>query len=256
MLAVTRKNKINDIIQDKKSVTVLELADMFDVTEETIRRDLRLLEKEGLCMRTYGGAFIQDGVENNIDLNVRKVAYVDSKSSIALECKKIIHNGDTIFLDPSTTALFIARVIKDMRLTVLTNSILIISELCDIPNIHLIAVGGNYSIENKAFYGLTTAQFLNQYYLDKSFISCRTLSMEHGITDSVESLCQIRQIAVHRSQKTYIVADHSKFNGTSFIKICSFDVVDGIISDFIPNKAWNDFFKNNNVEYLYAPTNK
>ena len=74
MLAVARKARIRDIILEKKSITVTELAKEFDVTEETIRRDLKQLESEGFLTRTYGGAFIQDGVENDIDTAIRQTA--------------------------------------------------------------------------------------------------------------------------------------------------------------------------------------
>ena len=145
MLAVTRKSEIKDIVLEKKSVTVTELAKIFSVTEETIRRDLKQLESEGFLTRTYGGAFIQDGVENNIDLSIRETAYLKNKQAIASRCRELIHNGDSIFLDSSTTTLTIAKAINDMRLTVVTNSLMIINELCDKANIHLIAIGGNYT---------------------------------------------------------------------------------------------------------------
>ena len=150
MLAVTRKTKIKEIILERKSITVLELAKRFSVTEETIRRDFKQLEDEGFLTRTYGGAFIQDGVANNIDLTIRETAYTENKQNIAEKCQNIINNGDSIFLDSSTTALQIAKAIKNMRLTVSSNSLLIINELCEKENIHLVTLGGTYLPDNKA----------------------------------------------------------------------------------------------------------
>lgn len=254
MLAITRKNEIKDIIRDKKSVTVTELSKHFSVTEETIRRDLKQLEEEGLLIRAYGGAFIQDGVENNVDLNIRKSAYVESKEAIAHCCKQFIHNGDSLFIDSSTTSLALAKEISDIRLTVMTNSLLIINELCEKPNIHLIAIGGNYSSVDQAFCGLNSNLILQKYYLDKAFVSCRTLSMENGVTDSIESVAGIRQLAIQRSKETYLIADYSKFNHTSFIHICDFDDVDYIISDYSPTDEWNAFFHKHQVRYCHAGT--
>ena len=79
MLAIERRNKTKEIITEKKSITVVELAEMFDVTEETIRRDLKILEEENFLTRTYGGAFIQDGVLNDINLSIRENILVDNK---------------------------------------------------------------------------------------------------------------------------------------------------------------------------------
>ena len=107
MLAVARKTQIKDILLEKKSVTVVELSKRFSVTEETIRKDLQQLENEGFLSRTYGGAFIQDGALNDIDLTLRETAYVESKEAIADKCAELIHHGDSVFLDASTTATFL-----------------------------------------------------------------------------------------------------------------------------------------------------
>ena len=126
MLAVARKTQIKDILLEKKSVTVVELSKRFSVTEETIRKDLQQLENEGFLSRTYGGAFIQDGALNDIDLTLRETAYVESKEAIADKCAELIHHGDSVFLDASTTATFLAKRIRNMRLTIVTNSLMAI----------------------------------------------------------------------------------------------------------------------------------
>jgi len=220
MLAVTRKNQIKDIIQEKKSVSVSELALKFSVTEETIRRDLKFLEDEGFLTRTYGGAFIQDGVENEVDLDIRETVYEDSKKAIAKKALELIHNGDTIYLDTSTTAYYIAKAIWDMNLTVLTNSLLIVDFLSKFENIRIICIGGQFSHKSKSFIGRSTQKVLGYYFVDKTFMSCRSLSMEHGITDSNEETAIIRQNLLDRSNKIYIIADYSKFDKTSFVNIC------------------------------------
>lgn len=250
MLAVTRKNKIKDILIERKSITVTELSKTFDVTEETIRRDLKFLEDEGFLTRTYGGAFIQSGVENNVTVELREVAYTKSKDAIAKECRKLIHNGDSIFLDASTTALFVARAISDMRLTVVTNSLLIIDQLTELDNIRVVCIGGTLSRDHKAFQGNATIQALDDLYLDKTFMSCRSLSMEHGITDSSEGMAMIRQKLLKRSNEIYLIADYSKFDKTSFIHICDFDNLTGIVTDKVLNQEWKNFLIKKNTTFI------
>jgi len=252
MLAVTRKAKIKDIILEKKSVTVTELSKIFSVTEETIRRDLKQLEDDGFLTRTYGGAFIQDGVENNVELTIRETAYMESKKAIAKKCLSLIHNGDSIFLDASTTALQIARELQGMRLTVVTNSLLIINELQDKEDIRLITLGGSYAPRDKAFVGNTAIRNLESFYLDKTFMSCRSISMEHGITDSNESIAAIRQTLLTRSNYIYLVADHSKFNKTSFITISGFDAITGLITDKNLDSQWTEYLTKYNVTLYEA----
>ena len=181
MLAIARKNKIKDILNEYKSITVTELSNNFNVTEETIRRDLKTLEDEGFLSRTYGGAFIQSGAENNVDISLREVAYVDSKTAIATMCKNLIHNGDSIFLDCSTSANFVARAITHKRLTVVTNSLLIVDNLSGYDNIKLVVVGGTLNKEHKAFVGSVALASLDELYVDKIFMSSRSISLSNRL---------------------------------------------------------------------------
>lgn len=253
MLAVTRKSQIRDITLEKKSVTVTELAKRFSVTEETIRKDLQQLENEGFLSRTYGGAFIQDGVINDIDLTLRETACVESKEAIALSCSQLIHHGDTIFLDASTTASFLAKQIREMRITVVTNSLMVIDQLKSSDSIHLICIGGIYTSKSKAFNGRAAIQGLKEYYLDKAFMSCRSLSMEHGITDSNEDIALIRQTLLNSSNNVYLIADKSKFNKTSFLHICDYEHITGIVSDYDFTPEWKTFLTEKNVSIYKCP---
>lgn len=248
MLAVTRKAEIKDIILEKKSVTVTELSKAFSVTEETIRRDLKQLEAEGFLTRTYGGAFIQDGVENTVNVSLRETIYLKSKEAIGRKCLDLIHHGDSIFLDSSTTALSIAKAVRDMRLTVVTNSLLVINELCGQDNIRLVTVGGTYTSRDKAFNGLITSANLETFYLDKVFMSCRSLSIEHGITDSLESVAAVRQTMMRRSKEVYLVADYSKFDNTSFIFIANFKNITGVVTDRQLDDRWKEFLNSQHVK--------
>ncbi len=239
MLSVTRKQKIKDLILERKSATVTELSRMFSVTDETIRRDLRSLEEDGVLMRSYGGAFVQSGVKNLIDSSIRSTVYIEEKSFIAEKCKHIIQNGDVIFLDNSTTTFFIAKVIQEMRITIVTNSLPIINLLSKNDNIRLICIGGFYSDKELAFYGSKAQKALEEYYVDKAFFSCRSLSLDHGVTDSNDDWAQMRKTIIERSKERYLVADYSKFNQTSFINICGFDHLDAIFTDRPLSQDWH-----------------
>lgn len=247
MLAVTRRNQIREILLEKKSVTVTELAGTFDVTEETIRRDLQLLENEGFLSRTYGGAFITEGVLNEVDLTLRETAYLDSKEKIAAQCASLVHHGDTVFLDASTTAAVVSKWLRNMRITVVTNSLMVVDQLKDAEPIHLILIGGTYSAKSKAFNGGLTLQDLRNYYVDKTFMSCRSVSLEHGVTDSNEELAELRRLLLTASNQVYLIADRSKIGKTSFVRICDFESIDGLISDHTFDDEWKQFLEEKNV---------
>lgn len=238
MIPPMRRREIYNEIQEKKSASVSSLAKQFSVTEETIRRDLKELESQGLVTRTYGGAFIQSGVENLVDITVRAGAYMASKQAIAESCLQFIHNGDTIFMDNSTTVYHLAKLLRKMHLTVLTNSLSIINLLASSDMIRLTSIGGSYSKSEKAFYGNVALRELNSYYVDSAFLSCRSLSLDNGVTDSTERWTVLRQKAIERSGKSYILADYTKFGRSSFLSVCGFDAIEAIITDKPQSDEW------------------
>lgn len=231
MLAVERRACIKETVQEQKSVAVSELARRFQVTEETIRRDLKVLESQGALTRTYGGAFIQGGSINEVDVTLRETSYVEAKRQIAAQCRTLIHNGDSIFLDSSTTALEIARAVREMRLTVLTNSLLIADALSRSESIRLQVIGGILQPQSMSFLGQAALTALAPYYVDSAFVSCRSASLDRGITDSNEQSAAFRADAIRRAQRAYLVADHTKFGQTSFVQICGFEALTGIVTD-------------------------
>lgn len=250
MLPIARRNKIKSIITEKKSVIVSELSKNFGVTEETIRKDLQLLEEEGFLTRTYGGAYISSGVENDVDVNLREHIHIEGKESIAKMCLDYINSGDSIFLDASTTSLHIASNLSDKRLTVTTNSVKIMELLSKNPNIKLVIIGGRVEHPSMSAVGRNAEFNLRNYFFDSAFISCRALSMQNGITDSNEQQAEIRKIAIEHSNHTYLIADYTKFDRTAFTKICDFDSINTLVVDKPLSPEWHSFLKNQNINYV------
>ncbi|MDZ5474066.1 DeoR/GlpR family DNA-binding transcription regulator [Bacillus sp. 31A1R] len=250
MLPIARKNKIKEIIIEKKSVTVAELTELFQVTEETIRRDLKQLEDEGILNRTYGGAYISEGVQSDVDVKLREFIHVEGKKKIASKCLSFIKSGDSIFLDASTTSLVIASMLKDHKLTVVTNSIKVVTTLMDSPSIRIVVIGGTLSNSSLSNLGRTAEDNTRKYFFDSAFISCRSVSMQHGITDSNEQQAAIRQIAAEHANNVFLVADYTKFDKTSFASICGFEDVNAIVVDNTLSDEWRKFLEEKNIQLL------
>ena len=118
MLALERRNLILEKLQEEKRVVVSELSQLYSVSEETIRRDLDKLEKEGLATKSYGGAVINEDVGIDLPFNIRKNQNVQGKQKMAEIAASMVNDGDHIFLDASTTAVFVAKALKEKeRLT-------------------------------------------------------------------------------------------------------------------------------------------
>lgn len=253
MLALTRKNKIRELVLEQKNVTVSELAVFFSVTEETIRRDLKSLEESGLLIRTYGGAYIQDGVVNDIRASLRETILVPNKQRIAKKCAEFINNGDTIALDASTTAFHICNEVKNKRLTVLTDSLKVANYLSNYENIHLISTGGTFLNKYSSFIGKSARQTIREYFVDKVFLSCRSVDMKHGVTDANEDIAAIRTILAERAKKVFLIADHSKFDNVSFVSICNFDKICAVVVDEPLSFEWHQFLEQKSID-LYECT--
>ena len=124
MLAAERRNEILAQLKAEGKVVVADLSKKYDVTEETIRRDLEKLEGEGFAERTYGGAVLRENDKEELPFLVRKRANVEAKKHIASKISEMIEDGERIMLDASTTALFVAKQIRSKKnITVITNSI-------------------------------------------------------------------------------------------------------------------------------------
>lgn len=232
MLVVERQQKITELINERKSVRVTELSEIFNVTEETIRRDLEKLEQEQKLARSHGGAVrIQssEGVES--PYFEREITNVAEKQEIAQEAVKKIVEGDKIILDASSTAWYMAKVLPNKQITVLTNSIKVAMELSSKDQINVISTGGTLLSKSLSFVGPMAESSLKSYHVNKAFISCKGLHLENGISDSNEQQAQIKCQMIERSDMVYIMVDYSKVGVQSFSHIDRLDVIDEIIMD-------------------------
>lgn len=252
MLALERRNQIIEKLQEDKRVVVSDLSRQFGVSEETIRRDLEILDKEGIATKSYGGAVFNEN--NNIDMpfNVRKKKNVSGKQKIAEIVANMIDDGDHIILDASTTAVYIAKAIKNKEhLTVITNSIEIMIELSDVSDWNIISSGGSLKEGYLALVGPQAVESLSVFNVEKAFMSCKGLSADRGITEGNEQFAQTKQVMMHSAQKKILTADSSKFDRVAFSKVCDIKDIDTIITDEKPSSTWMEFFDRYGVECLY-----
>ncbi len=252
MLAAERRNLILEKVHENKKVIVSELSREFDVSEETIRRDLDKLEEDGHVIKSYGGAILNDKGSIDLPFNVRWKANTQGKQEIAQIINGEIEDGEHIMLDASTTAVFIAKHIKQKRhLTVITNSIEILLELSDVPGWDIIAPGGRLQAGSMSLLGKRAADSINAYHVDKVFFSCKGIDLENGVTDGNDETGGIKQNMIAAAEKVYLAVDSSKFGKTALSKICSLPKVDVIVTDKKPDEYWMEMFGKAGIACLY-----
>lgn len=252
MLPIERKNEILTKLTLEGKVIVGDLAQHYNVTEETIRRDLDKLEKEGLAKKTYGGAVKNDSFNVDLPFTVRKQTNVEGKKYISEIIGGLIDDGDYILLDSSTTALFTVKsIFTKNSITLITNSIEVLLETPHKNDWRIISTGGEFIRNGLSFAGRQAESVIDEYNVDLAVISCKGIDMQKGITDTRDYNAQIKKAFMRSAKKIYLAVDHTKFDKTSFVKFADISDIDAIVTDAEPSDEWKSYLASNNVKLYY-----
>ena len=252
MLAIERRNQILEKLQQEKRVVVSELSRLYQVSEETIRRDLEKLENDGLVIKSYGGAVLNEHSIFDLPFNIRKNQMVVEKQQMAAIIADMVRDGEAVMLDASSTAVYVARKLKEKKkLTVITNSIEIIVELMDMPEWKVLSTGGLSREGSFALVGPQTDKMLKSYHVDKAVISCKGFDLESGITDSDELHANNKITMLGAAGKKILAVDKSKFDKTAFTAIGALDDITTVVTDEEPDRRWLQAFEEAGIECVY-----
>ncbi len=252
MLAIERKREILTRLATDGKVIVSELARDFDVSEETIRRDLEKLDHEGLASKTYGGAVAKHSSALDIPYNVREGVNVLEKQAISEKVANLISDGERIMLDSSSTALYVLKAIKSKKdLTIVTNSVKILLELADKQDWTVLSTGGMLKKGALSLNGSSAEKMINSYHVNTVICSCRGLDVTLGVTDSNENDSLIKQAMIASAERKILAVDSEKFDKKSFVKVCDAKDIDIIVTDREPNERWQSFCSENDIEIVY-----
>jgi len=232
-----RQSLILEILEREGKVDVNLLASKFSTSKETIRRDLRDMEAAGILKRTHGGAILVAGKHSEgyeYPLLVRGVQKYEEKQRICKAAAMLVEEGDTIFLDNSSTTMnLLCYVPNNIRFSVVTNSIQILLEAGKLnnSNITVIGLGGILNLKNYSLTGMLTNNFAQNFYPDKSFMSCRGIEEKSGMTDASILEVEVKRDMLGRSRQFILLADHSKFGLVGAIYMGGLNEIDYLITD-------------------------
>ncbi len=252
MLAIERRNAILARLNAQGKVIVTDLSREFDVTEETIRRDLEKLDNEGLATKTYGGAVANKNLNIDLPYNVRKRANVDRKQKIAEKIAGMIHDGDYIMLDASSTAIFVTKCIAHLKnITLITNSIEILMELADKNDWNILSTGGSLKKGSLSLVGTSAERMIKGFHVDLAICSSKGIDMNMGVTDSNEKDSEIKRAIFAAADRKILAVDATKFDKISFVHVCEINDVDIVVTDETPSDRWNEYCKDKGVELIF-----
>lgn len=251
MLGPERRQKIMDILRQDSKVYVSQLAKTFNITEETVRRDLEKLEQKNLLRRSYGGAMLYESTNEDLSFKRRSSINSESKQAIAATAFSLINDGNTIMVDSSTTCQHLLQKLKiHKHITVITNSILLMNDFID-SNFTLICTGGTLRTNSGSLVGAQACRTIKNYCVDFALISCKGLDLTHGIMESNDSESNIKQLMIKQARHTILLADHTKFDKTTFSYCCDFKHISHLVTDIAPSVEWIKTLADNNVRLLY-----
>ena len=226
-----RQDSILKMIEKTEFVTVGEIASALYVSLPTVRRDLAELEKRGLITRSHGGAAKSKNEQTPFDF--RTGAKQDVKRRMCKAAASLIEEGQTIFIDGSTSCLHIADFIKDIkRLTVVTNGLTAMAMLSKL-DIDCYLTGGKLIKRSLCFTGRRAEQFVSDFRFDMMFFSSSALNNDKSITDWSQPETELRRTIMERSEKKIFLCDSSKFSKSDTFFVETLDNVDIMITDRI-----------------------
>ncbi|HUO35073.1 MAG TPA: DeoR/GlpR family DNA-binding transcription regulator [Candidatus Acidoferrum sp.] len=233
MLAEERRFRIRELLAMQRSVTASELCDILRVTPATIRRDLAWLEREGVLVRSHGGAVSRSPV---VTLQSSSDGVGPSnraeKEAIAREAERLILDGETVFLDASTTVYEVAKRLGHRnRLTVVTNSAPIVCLLQRSPNVMVICTGGD--LQKGAFYlsGPWAQHALSEIQVDKAILGASAIDPACGISTATQAEALLKRMILKAAHVSVAVVDHTKFERREFAQVCPVSDIDILVTD-------------------------
>jgi Transcriptional regulators of sugar metabolism len=235
-----RRDKILNILETQKRVTVKELSSLLDVSEATLRTDLKDLEKSGLLQRTHGGATIIDRTPPENRFSTRAKRNIEEKMAIGRKAAELIERDQCIILDASTTAIELAKVLKnkDIRLTAITNGVFTALELRENPQITTILIGGILRIGASGIEGSLGVDMLEKINVDIMFTSASGFTIKDGLTDFNVYEVDTKRAMAKSAGRIVALLDYSKLGKDSIATFAHTDEIDTVITD---NKAPEDF---------------
>jgi DeoR family fructose operon transcriptional repressor len=254
MLSYERQSRMVEFVQQRTSASVKELSDLFQVSSMTIRRDLEILEKKGLVTRVHGGVTgpISPVAKREKE---REAVNISQKACIGEAGLHLIEEGQTIFIDAGTTTSELAKLLVHRHgITVVTNSVKVLSILADTPEINLIGVGGAVYGGAWSFVGSLAEAALRRFHSDLAFLGITSLSLDHGLTEINYFEADIKALIIHQSQRVALLADSGKFEKVSPISVAPLDEIDVIITDDLLSPELEEAYRRSGCELILANT--
>lgn len=251
-MRASRLQEIEKYIFDKEYASIAELCERFDVSINTIRRDLKVLLENGNIQTVYGGvqSLHRDPL---VPFSDRRAYQLEEKELIVQKAAEYVKDGDVIYLDSgSTTALMIDAIHTRKDVTVITNNLSAVNMAQPYLGLHVVVLPGMLTHRTYSTTGPETIAALGRYNIQKAFMAATGASIEAGFTNSTAAEHQIKQTVLARSTEVFMLMDASKLGKTSLLTFCPLNAIHHLICNRKPGEPFDSFFAAHGVDVVLA----
>lgn len=255
MYAEERQQGIADLVAARGRLSVNALAEEYDVTTETVRRDLSALERAGIVRRVHGGAVPASALAGlEPKLGDRDLAHADQKDRIARQAVSLLPpSGGTVLLDAGTTTSRLAMMLpRDLELTVITNAVPIASRIAGSPNVRLHLLPGRVRSTTHAAVGEDTVEALDRLRVDVAFLGANGLSVGYGLTTPDHAEAAVKRAVVAAARLAVVLVDSSKIGQEHTVRFAQVRDVDVVVTDSAVDPADVKALERAGVEVVVA----
>ncbi|WP_026699821.1 DeoR/GlpR family DNA-binding transcription regulator [Salibacterium aidingense] len=246
-MKVKRLSQIEEYLGEKQEASLEELKNHFNVSMNTIRRDINELAQTNVIKKVYGGVIYNSSSSTTTAYEERNISHYAEKKNIGKHCSRYIEQHDIVYIDSGTTTHFVLDSLsQDIEFTLITNSLEVLNKAVSYPNVHIMIIGETYKRSTKSFTGITDDETITKFNINKAFMSATAFSMNNGASNSDLLENRIKKIVCERANEVYLLIDSSKFGKSSLFTYSHLEDISVIITDQNMDQAYADQIKKAN----------
>lgn len=249
MLKEERFGHILSQLKSTHRISYENIAKDLNVSEDTIRRDIDILNKSGLLLKVRGGAI--SPTSNPLSFQERTDLFTQGKDVIALKAQQLLKDARTVFMDGGTTMLALACGLPiNSNLRIITNNVTLVPVLANFPNIEIIILGGCYNRTTQTNVGVLTCREAEIYQADLYLMGICSIDSQAGVTASILEDGEVKKAFMGSSLKTAVLCNMEKMETTDFFKVCTIDAVDTLVTNLPSDDKLLDPYRKADLEIL------
>ena len=241
-------------IQQHKIASIDSLCKHFNISRNTVHRDVAVLVEQGSVRKTYGGVVANQQAMETVPFEERNVQNIAEKRRIGARAALLLEANDSVFIDSGSTATcFYESIPADLPLTIVTNNLDVLTGSRQNPEHRVIFTGGTLSRKTNSVIGAEALDTLRKYNMAKAFLSATGLSENYGASNSTQGEYEVKCAVVKQAREIILMVDASKFGVTSLLTFCDFSDIDTLVTDRMPeSERLKEELKANHVAVILA----